>query len=266
MNMTQKIIYQTEDEHGIIEVKEVNTVRSLYFNSNAQQSAISLKNPDALHLAYARSMVSWLLFKEIRDDDILLMGLGGGSLAKFLLHHFPNCQIEVIEYRKTVVDIAHNYFDLPRDLRLNVVVDDGARYVKERINLQREFYDIMMLDAFDATGMAESLCNVEFFTQCKAMLKPNGILVVDLWNNKDQFEQLFRWLGKLFQAKLLFLPVHGMINVIGLFFNDETPIYQLPDLRKRAMQLEKQYRLPFKQFLKDLIQHNPNFIDYVTSK
>jgi spermidine synthase len=208
-------------------------------------------------------MMSFLLFSEIGDEDILLVGLGGGSLAKYLLQHFPNCRVEAVEYRAAVAEIAHDYFELPRNERLNVVIDDGARYVQERLNLQREFYSVIMLDAFDATGMAESLCNPQFFANCQALLKKDGILVVDLWNASEQFKQLFSWIGSLFDAKLLFLPVDGMINVIGLFFHQDTPIYSEKVLKKRAIQLEKIHGLPFKQFLKALIANNPNFVDNV---
>jgi spermidine synthase len=263
--MTEQTIYQTEDKDGSIEVKDVDGIRSLYFGSFAQQSAMSLKNPDQLHLAYTKAMMSWLLFEEIGDSDILQIGLGGGSLAKYLLQHFPACRVEVVEYRAAVAEVAHDYFGLPREARLNVVIGDGARYVKERVNLQRELYSLIMLDAFDSKGMAEALCNPEFFAACKSMLKKDGILVVDLWNTNEQFTQLFSWIGSLFEAKLLFLPVHGMVNVIGLFFHEDTPIYSRKALQKRAVQLEKIYRLPFKQFLKDLIAYNPNFIDNVTS-
>ncbi len=263
--MAEQIIFQTEDKNGSIEVKDVDNLRSLYFGSFAQQSAMSLQNPDQLHLAYTKAMMSWLLFEEIKDDDVLLIGLGGGSLAKYLLQKFPDCRVEAVEYRAAVAEIAHDYFDLPKQERLNMVIDDGARYVKERANLQHELYRIIMLDAFDSNGIAEALCNPEFFAACKKMLKKEGILVINLWNTNEQFTQLFSWLGRLFEAKLLFLPVHGMVNVIGLFFHENTPVYSRKALQKRAIQLEKTYRLPFKQFLKDLIAYNPNFIDYTIS-
>ena len=259
------MIYQTKDQDGDIEVSELDGVRSLHFGSFAQQSAMSLKHPDQLELEYAKAMMSWLLFHEIGNDDILLMGLGGGSLAKYILKHFPACRVEAVEYRAAVAEVAHDYFELPRDLRLNIVIDDGAHYARERLNMQREFYQIIMLDAYDSQGIAESLCNVEFFAMCKALLKKEGILVVDLWNNKTQFEQLFSWLGGLFEAKLLLLPVDGTVNVIAMFFHKDTPVYSRIALKKRAIQLEKKYKLPFKRYLKELIMYNPNFIDNVTS-
>lgn len=264
--MTQQVIYQTQDKDGIIEVKESESLRTLHFDSEPTQSAMSLEKPDELQLDYAKAMMSFLLFKELNDDDFLLMGLGGGSIAKFVLQNFSQCRVESVEYRAEVAEIAHNYFGLPHDNRLNVVIDCGAHYALERYGLQNEFYSVIMLDAFDATGMATALCNEEFFTACKKMLKKDGILVVDLWNTTEQFKQIFSCLGSLFEAKLLFLPVDGVVNVIGLFFNENTPLYSRRELQRKAIKLEKTYNLPFKQFLKDLIKTNPNFIDRVTCK
>jgi spermidine synthase len=264
--MTENSIYQIQDNDGSIQVKEQNGFRTLHFDSEPTQSAMSLEKPDELQLDYAKAMMSFLLFKELEDDDFLLMGLGGGSIAKFVLQNFPQCRIEAVEYRAEVAEIAHDYFALPREKNLNVVIDCGAHYALERCELQKEFYSVIMLDAFDATGMATALCNPEFFAACKAMLKKDGILVVDLWNATEQFKQLISWIGSLFEAKLLFLPVDGVVNVIGLFFNENTPIYSRRELQRRAIKLEKIYNLPFKQFLKDLIKTNPNFIDRVTCK
>ena len=262
-NMTATPIFQTHDLLGGIDVRDVDGIRSLHFNSEPLQSAMVLSQPDHLLLAYAQAMMSWRLFADVDDDDLLLIGLGGGSLAKYMLQQLPHCRIEAVEYRQAVVDIAHTYFDLPRDDRLNVVVDDGARYVSARIELQQAFYRVILLDAFDATGMAPTLCNPAFFAHCKQLLKTDGILVVDLWNSTEQFMQLISWIGGLFDAKVLFLPVENVINVIGLFFNKETPLYSLKALKKRAIALEKTHHLPFKQFLKALVDSNPHFIKNV---
>jgi spermidine synthase len=263
--MITKPIYQTQDTLGQIEIYEENGVRHLNFGTFAMQSAVGLTHSNQLHFAYTQTMMGALLFHELANDDVLLMGLGGGSMAKYLFDRFPLCRIEAIEYREAVAQIAHDYFDLPRDPRLNVVIDDAAHYARERCVMQHEFYSLIMLDLFDSEGVSPSLLSETFLTQCKAMLKKDGIMVVNLWNNKTQFEQLFVWLCGLFQAKLLFLPVHGMVNTIGFFFREDTPLYSRKTLQKRAVQLEKKYQLPFKRYLKEFIAYNPNFIDNVTS-
>jgi spermidine synthase len=56
--------------------------RFLHFDFGAIQSVMELSNPVRLALAYTRKMMAFLLFNRT-PKRILLLGLGGGSLAKF---------------------------------------------------------------------------------------------------------------------------------------------------------------------------------------
>jgi spermidine synthase len=263
------LIHQDYDEDGALEVVEVDGVRSLHFGSLPRQSSMLLSDPNQLYLEYARTMTSWMLFKETLNDDALLIGLGGGSLAKHLLYEFPDCQIKAVEYRKSVVKIARSHFGLPLDdWRLKVVVDDGAEYVRKRLDCERELYSLIMIDAFDATGMAEAICNFEFFAACKALLKKDGMIVINCWGGvrRPQFQKIALWLGRLFNWKLLFVPVTGRGNIIGLAFHEKTPTYALKDLRTRAIILEHKYQIEFTRFLRDLVKHNASVLQNIIYK
>ena len=119
------LINRTQDEYGTIEVIEEGGLCSLHFGSRPKQSSMFLHDPWRLALSYTRAMTAALLFNP-QPQRALLVGLGGGSLAKFLLHHFPDCQIDVVELRKEVVNLAYDYFQLPLDNRLNVVIGDAS--------------------------------------------------------------------------------------------------------------------------------------------
>ena len=257
------VIHQSHDDDGIVEVVEQQGVRSLHFGSYPKQSSMLLSDPDRLYLDYARAMSSWLLFKE-SPDDTLLIGLGGGSLAKHLLHHFPGCRLRAVEYRKSVVKIARSHFGLPLDPRLKIITADGGHYLRQHTESQSEHYNLLLIDAFDHEGMAQSICNEAFFDACKAVLKRDGIMVINLWGtDKALFEQIALWLGRIFNWKILFLPVRGKGNIIGLAFNDDTPLYSLQKLRERATTLEQHYQIEFSVFLKDLKKHNSRLMSNV---
>lgn len=259
------LVHQDFDEHGALEVVETDGVRSLHFGSIPRQSSMLLSDPNALYLEYARTMSSWMLFKDNLDDDALLIGLGGGSLAKHLLYRFPDCQLKVVEYRKSVVKIARSHFGLPLDSRLKIVVGDGAEYVRRRLDSERELYSLIMVDAFDSHGMADAICNWSFFEHCQQLLKEDGILVINCWGGvqRPQFQQIALWLGKLFNWKLLFVPVQGRGNIIGLAFNEKTPMYRLKDLRTRAIVLEQCHHMEFTRFLRDLVKHNASVLQNI---
>ena len=259
------LIHESHDDEGIIEVIERKGVRSLHFGSHPRQSSMLLTDPHKLELDYVRAMTSWLLFKPTLDDDALIVGLGGGSLTKHLLHHFPDCRLKAVEYRKSVVKIARSYFGLPLDPRLKIIVDDGGAYIRQRAETYREHYSLLFIDAFDHEGMASTICNEAFFDACKALLKKDGMLVINLWGgtHNPEFQQVSMWIARIFNWQTLFLPVKDRGNIIALAFNDYSPLYSLKDLRANALALEQQYQIEFPAFLKDLKKHNANTFNLV---
>lgn len=258
-----RVIYESHDDDGILEVVETDGVRSLHFGSFPRQSSMLLAEPDKLYLNYVRAMTSWMLFKPTLDDEALIIGLGGGSLTKHLLHHFPDCRLRVVEYRESVVKIARSHFGLPLDPRVKVIIDDGARYVRQRTDSHSEKYSLMFVDAFDHEGMASSINNHAFFDACKMLLKKDGMLVINLWGgtSNPQFQQVAMWMGQTFDWKILFLPVKDRGNIIGLAFNKEVPPYSMKDLRTRAIILEQIYQIEFISYLKDIAKHNSSVLN-----
>jgi len=251
------VIYQNHDDEGILEVIEKNGVRSLHFGSSNRQSSIAVSDPETLQLPYARAMMGWRLFKN-NVQGALLIGLGGGSLARFLLHHFPECRLTAVEYRESVVSIAHSHFGLPVDSRLNVVVGDGGAFVRQQALTDSECYDLIIIDAFDVDGLAGSVNSIAFFDACKALLKPAGIVGINLWETQKAITgDCFLWLERAFNDKVLRLPVRNRGNIIGLVFNHKTPRFEMKALKTKAMELEDQYHIEFPLFLRDIRKHNP---------
>ncbi|MEI6706208.1 MAG: spermine synthase [Methylococcales bacterium] len=252
------LIYQSHDDDGVLEVVEEKGVRSLHFGSEPRQSSLLLSNPDKLELSYVRAMTSWQLFKPILDDEALLIGLGGGSLTKHLLKHFPDCRLKVIECRKSVVKIARSHFSLPLDPRLKIIIDDGGAYIKQRTESNAQRYSLLLVDAFDHENLAPAIANEAFFTACQSLLKKDGMLVINLWGGDDNplYNQCSAWINHIFKQKALFLPIRDRGNVIALAFNEDAAFSSLKYLRQQAVMLEQHYQIEFPDFLKDLKRNN----------
>jgi len=111
--------------------------------------------------------------------------------------------------------------------------------------------------------MAPSISNHAFFDACKALLKKDGMLVINLWGgvNNPLFRQVALWLGRAFDWRILFLPVKDRGNIIGLAFNEEAPLHSMKDLRTRAIILEQLYQIEFISYLKEIAKHNSSVIN-----
>jgi len=250
------LVHQEYDEQGLIEIVESGGVRALHFGTYPRQSSMLTDAPNELHSKYIRAMMAWLLFKE-QPENVLMIGVGGGLLSKYLLFQFPECQIKAIEFRQAIIKIARRFFALPLNPRLKVKIGDGAHYIKQQSQKLAEQHDLIIIDAFDDEGMADTMQGISLFSACKELLTDQGLLVINLWGtNKDLFKQISWEMDTTFDGKLLFLPVRGRGNVIAIAFAGGVETFSMKALRARAKQLDEQYQIEFLDFIKDLKRNN----------
>ena len=164
-------IRKPEEDSESVYISEKFGVRTLHIGSDTVQSSMRLARPNDLEVSYTRSMMAFLLFNP-DPRDVLLVGLGGGSLAKFFYHRLPGARTLAIEVKPQVLDIARQYFMLPADDdRLTVVVGDGADYVQR----EKLHADVIMLDGYDAESQVEALSTPAFYRDCARVLGESGI-------------------------------------------------------------------------------------------
>src|SRR5258706_15484511 len=106
-------------------VSEERGVRHLHVGGEAIQSAMRLQDPFALELDYTRCMMAFLLFHP-DPRRALMIGLGGGSLAKFFHRRLAGLRTHVVEYDERVIATARALFHVPgADARLKIEHRDG---------------------------------------------------------------------------------------------------------------------------------------------
>ena len=229
-------------------VSEKFGVRSLHIGSDTVQSAMRLARPYDLELAYTRSMMAFLLFNA-EPRSVLMVGLGGGSVAKFIHHHMPATDIRVLEIDPQVVAIARQCFHVPQDgARFRVIVGDGAEHMAGPGGAA----DLIMVDGYDAESHVEELATREFYENCRRRLSAKGVLVVNLWSGDRQFNETLKRMESSFPDATLCLPARKPGNVIAFAFGTPPGLSRWVDLEHRAALLEKQYGLEFPQFVTGL--------------
>lgn len=217
MRLFSKRLAKSVTPDMTVEVTETRGIRQLQLGTQAIQSSMRISRPWDLELAYTRAMMAFLLFKP-GPAEVLMIGLGGGSLAKFIRKHRPATHITAVEISPQVVAAARSHFSLPEDdEHLQVLVGDGAEYVPAHPGSA----DVILLDGFDAGNQVESLATLAFYLACKRALKPGGVLVVNLWGRDPEFITWFSRLVAVFGGQVAWLPVMGKSNVIAFGICEE---------------------------------------------
>ena len=239
-------------EAGAVYVTEKSGVRSLHVGSDTIQSSMRLARPNDLELAYTRSMMGFLLFQPA-PRRVLMVGLGGGSLAKFVYHRLPEATAEVLEINPDVVAIARRYFQVPAgDDRLTVRVCDGAEFIER----EGPAYDAILLDGYDDDTQPEALSSRQFYLSCRRRLGPGGVMVVNLWGSDRRFDEYVKRIESAFPAATLCLPAEKPGNVVMFAFRDPPGDPRWDELEARAAQLEAHYNLEFGRFVRGLRKMN----------
>ena len=250
-----EVIHSSQDTEGIIDVVQDQVSRSLYFGSRAKQSRMFLHDPVQLALAYTRAMMGFLLFNN-EPKRVLLLGMGGGSIAKFILHHFPECIIDAVDRRPNVVKLAHGYFQLPKDPRLNIYIDDAFEHMANN-SFQ---YDAILIDTFDSKGMSDSVNHDRFFDNCYLQLNKTGVISMNLWSHdKKELEETLKTIKNIFGNNILSLPVPEKGNLVVLVLKHYVPVKNLKKMNEKALSLGRTFDLELPELLGRLRKHNTSW-------
>ncbi|MBF0603142.1 MAG: fused MFS/spermidine synthase [Nitrospirae bacterium] len=239
-------------------IEEEMGTRALYFRSRLIQSRMDPTDPIRLVLPYSRHMMASLMFlPDTEGQKILMIGLGGGSLAKFILHHWPISQLDVVEIDGGMENLARTFFDLPEDPRLHIHVADGAAFLQTANDTR---YDMILVDAFDHQGMAETVYARHFFVSARKLLTPTGLIVINATKTDiAAYSTITKILKSLFTDGLLRLPVRLSRNEILLCFPQPISQTQWIWAGRQAKVLEEKLSLEFAQFLRDLRRFSSPF-------
>ena len=156
-------------------VHETALSKTMVFSDIDIQSRMSTARPDELQFEYTRLMMGVLLFQP-QPKHILMVGLGGGSLAKFCYKHLPDAHITVVEINPHVIALRQSFSIPDDDARFQVVQMDAAHFMAQT----EQSFDVVFVDGFDQHGMPEQLCSPQFYSDCRRVLNTGGMAVANL--------------------------------------------------------------------------------------
>ena len=171
------LIYETEyvDGHRI----------RVYENEDGWHSATYLEPDLRTELIFEYMKKFNLMFALPLDIyDVLMIGGGGYSYPKYILSHYEDISMDVVEIDPNAEKSARQFFYLdevlakydPEEKRLHTFIDDGRHYIA---NTDKK-YDVIINDAYTGVMPEVSLYTLEAAKLIKTKLKEDGVLVANL--------------------------------------------------------------------------------------
>jgi len=243
-----------------IEIVEEDGVRVLQIGGNAIQSAMRLDAPDRIELDYVRAMMAFLLFRP-NPRDVLLVGLGGGSMARFIHQRMPKTRVSVVEIDPGVVTVARRYFHFPEeDARLEIVIGDGAQVVPQL----PASCDVLVVDGFVDGRPAKALCTQSFYAGAFAALRPGGVMVANFMSDDGRIETYCGRIEESFGRGPTLLLAEEEDNFIAFALRNGPQRIAWTELKARARAAQRLFDLPLEDCFPSLKARNPHTSRFLT--
>lgn len=221
-------------------VLEERGSRSLHFSRSLVQSEMRLDAPWELEFAYTRHMMAFLLVIT-EPREVLVLGLGGGSLVKYCHRHLPDVRLTVVEIDPDVIAFREVFRVPADDERLRIRLGDAA----EHIARSSAAADVILVDAFDRDGTAPSLSARDFYADARAALTARGVLVANLvGEDRRRMAQLER-IHAAFEGNVILVPVREDGNHVAFAFRDAAFEPRWRRIEAQAHAMRKRYGLDF---------------------
>jgi spermidine synthase len=207
-------------------------------------------DPLELDLSYTRAMMSFQLFQH-DPKDILIVGLGGGSLSKYCFHKFPLARVTTIEIDERVIALREHFFIPPDSERFQIVHADAVEYLSDKVGVA----DVILLDGFDAFGLPASLSSQYFYDSCYIALHNEGVLVANLLNSDPRLTTYLDRIRGACNGKLFRTMARREGNTIALGVKQENVPGWL-DLYARAEAITTSMGLDLYRYVKKMERHH----------
>lgn len=168
-------IFETESPYHFIQVIERGGTR--YLRLNEGWAVHSAYNPDRV-LAGAYwdyFLVAPWLGGDGPPEEVLNIGSAAGTMAKEMIHFYPDVKIDGVELDPDVVSAGREMFDM-NEPGLTVHVADGRPFL---MTSTRD-YDLIAVDAYRQPYIPFYLTTREFFEEVRDHLTGRGVVMINV--------------------------------------------------------------------------------------
>jgi len=167
-------IHQEDSPYQQVRVRDIDPFRFLILN-NTFHAVMWKVAPTSLALPYSQVMMAALPLTD-QTKRGLILGHGGGSLAKWLAEYWPGLELDVVEMDPSVVKAAEAYFDYSLPPLHHMYVQDARTF----LGTTTAQYDLIWVDVFARHLIPFHLTTQEFYRELQAHLTPGGVVAVNL--------------------------------------------------------------------------------------
>ncbi|MEA2930827.1 MAG: hypothetical protein QOG38_3255 [Hyphomicrobiales bacterium] len=200
------------------------------------ESVANLTDPDDLLIKYTQVMTLAVAYPRALDK-VLMLGLGGGTIATYLGRFLPDATIETVEIDPAVIKAAKIYFGVKETPRVRYREGDARVF----LNRHHDRYDLILVDAFHGGYVPFHLLTREFYTLLRQRLAPGGAAAFNVHDGTKLYASTLVTLRAVFPSVHLYPTRQGEVIVVVT----AEPAPETAALAQRAAALQEKFGFRF---------------------
>ena len=201
------------------------------------ESVANLADADDLPIRYTQIMTIGLIYPP-QVKNVLMIGLGGGSISGYLGRFMPEVPIDTVEIDPGVVTAAKTYFGIKETARVRYLEGDGRVF----LNRRKETYDLILVDAYHGGYVPFHLLTKEFYALVKQRLAPGGAAAFNVHDGTKLYASTLLTLRSVFPGVHLYPSGQG--ETITVVTAEPAPDAATLASRAAALQGKFSFRFP----------------------
>ncbi|HEY2291256.1 MAG TPA: fused MFS/spermidine synthase [Thermoanaerobaculia bacterium] len=229
------LVYERVTPYQTFQVYESEGVRTLR-SDRVPQAAVSLATHES-SMPYNHAAPAVLLISP-HPKRALLIGLGGGTVGRYLQSRDPGIDVQYVDIDPAVPEIAKRFFFFQAGPRMRVAIEDGRQY----LHAANEKWDLIYADAYIGQSVPFHLTTVQFLDEVKRHLNPGGAFALNLAGGLgDPFSQsMYRTVRERFDSAYFFRIPRALNALVVATENADT--LSRDDLLQRGRDLDRTLR------------------------
>lgn len=160
--------------------------------------------------------------KRLKVKDVLILGLGGGTVAKLIRKNWPMASITGVDIDPMIVELGTRYLALGNS-NVKIVICDALDFVKTSAqSLVPNAYNLVVVDLYNGDQFPKKFESENYIHLVRTLLSRSGIVVFNrlYYGNrhsyKDKKEEARRFgekLEKIFPNVEYFYPISNLMFV-----------------------------------------------------
>lgn len=126
------------------------------------------------------------ILKKINAKNVLILGLGGGTVAKLLRKYFPNSKISGIEIDPAMISLGKKYLNLGK-YKVDIKIKDANKFETDKK------FDLILVDLYQGKNFPQNFETKKFMEKLRSFLAKNGKIAINrLGKENHEFEKTLK--------------------------------------------------------------------------